>query len=223
MDLIGYPVEETVAWSVASGIVMAPQDLDGERPRPRKGLSRVEFFRYETYLKAVAEHGIVENRESDDLVRFAIEGEDFWEIVFGGSDGERRLGVPVTKEQLPQRVEDVLHASGISEAAIVPVGPWRDVLDLAAFDLATDEDWQDIDAEAALHMNGRDPLALLPIRFHLVQAMAKSILEHGDKPGEAFTVVASDAPLLVEVRNDGTATVRCLHEGVARELVKKLS
>jgi len=36
-------------------------------------------------------------------------------------------------------------------------------------------------------------------------------------------LVASDAPLLVEVRNDGTATVRCLHEGVARELVKKLS
>jgi len=182
----------------------------------------VEFFRYEIFVEAIAEHGTVARNDSDDLVRFENEGDETWSIEFGGSAGERSLAYGVTPEDLPQRIEDVLHASGVAEAAIIPAGQWRSVLDLAAFELASDELWQDIDAEAALHMNGRDPLALLPDQYHIVRTMARAIVEHGDSPAESITVLASDAPIVIEVRPDGTATVRCSHEAVARELVKKL-
>lgn len=181
----------------------------------------MEFFRYEKFVEAVGEHGTVP-REEGDIVRFEIEDEAPWSIALGGSDGEQSIGFDVTPENLPQRIEDVLHASGIAEAAIIPAGQWRNVLDLAAFELATDERWQDIDAEAALHMNGRDPLALLPDQYHIVQTMVKAIIENGDSPEEAFNVIASDAPLAIEIRPDGTATVRCQHEAIAREIVKKL-
>jgi len=182
----------------------------------------VEFFRYEIFLKAVSKYGTVARNESDEIVRFGLERDGVWSIELGGTDGERTIGIPVPPEKLGERIEDALYASGIAEAAIIPVGPWRNVLDLAAFELAADEQWQDIDAEAALHMNGHDPLALLADRFHIVQTMVRSIVEHGDKPEECLSVVASDAPLVVEARNDGTATVYVMHEAVAREIVKKL-
>lgn len=183
----------------------------------------MEFFRYKQFLEAVGELGTAAREESDEIVRFEIKGDDPWAIEIGGDAGERTLSIGCTPDQLPQRVDDVLHASGVAEAAIIPVGPWRKVLDLAAFELATDERWQDIDAEAALHMNGRDPLALLPEQYQIVQIMVRSIVENGDSPDEALTVVASDAPLVIEARPDGTATVRCEHEAIAREIVKKLS
>ena len=182
----------------------------------------MEFFRYEKYMQAVGEHGTVASPVSDSITSYTIEGDDIWSIELGGSDGEHTIGFAVSPEALPQRIEDVLHATGIAEAAIIPRAQWRDILDLAAFELATDEHWQDIDAEAALHMNGRDPLALLPDRFHIVQTMVKSIIEHGDSEKESLAIVASDAPITVEVRADGTATVRCMHEATAREIVKKL-
>ncbi len=182
----------------------------------------MEFFRYERYMQAVGEHGTVAQPVSDELTSFTIEGEDVWAIELGGSDGDHTIGFAVTPDALPQRIEDVLHASGIAEAAIIPRGQWRDILDLAAFELATDEHWQDIDAEAALHMNGRDPLAILPHRFHIVQTMVKSIIENGDSEKESLAIIASDAPITVEVRHDGTATLRCMHEATARGIVKKL-
>ncbi len=182
----------------------------------------MEFFRYEIFLKAVAEFGTVARPESDEIVRFDLNGDDVWTIELGGSDGEHSLGLAVTPDKLGERIEDILHASGIAEAAIIPFGPWRGVLDLAAFELAADEQWQDIDAEAALHMNGRDPLALLADHFHIVQTMIRSIVEHGETPGECLTIVASDAPLIAEARTDGTGTVHVLHEAVAREIFKKI-
>ena len=182
----------------------------------------MEFFRYERFVEAIAEHGTIARNVSDDMVRFENEGDETWSIELGGASGDRSLGYDVSPDDLPQRIEDVLHASGVAEAAVIPTSQWRHVLDLAAFELASDERWQDIDAEAALHMNGRDPLALLPDQYHIVQTMVRAIVEHGEKPEESLTVLASDAPIVIEVRPDGTATVRCSHEAVARELVKKL-
>src|SRR5690606_23716183 len=109
-------------------------------------------------------------------------------------------------ECLPQLVEDLLHKHKVNEALVIPVGYWRAVCDLLAIELATDTSWQDIDAEASLHLNTRDPLLITPRDFHIIPVMLRALLRStpDDTSGEHdLTFVAAGVGMVLEFRTSG--------------------
>lgn len=192
----------------------------------------MEFFDYNRACQELKGIGIVPEPVGE-AVRFnlakvprvspevhAIVISDGSEIADAPEGAERRT---VGRDRLPQLAEDLVHVVHLDEVLLIPVRKWGGVVNLVAFDLAEDESWLSIDAEASLHQNGRDPLQLGPPDMPLVSAMCKSLLEHGEGDEEAdLTIVATGAPLVIEFRCAGALVVRCGHAGIRDTLLSVL-
>ncbi len=167
------------------------------------------------------QQGIVEHQEGDFL-RLSVEDAKgvTRRLVIGAADeGEasddevRTIEAP--KDKLPEIAEGIVHRLHFQEAALIPSSKWQDVLDVAAFELATDEAWLDIDAEAAMHQKTRDPLLLLPGERHLIRTIVNAIMEHGDSEKQDLMLTSLDTLFLMRVRHSGALSIWCANDAVA--------
>jgi hypothetical protein len=181
----------------------------------------VEFLEYANAAPMLKSQGIVEQIEGD-VLRLSVEDEKgvTRRLVIGAPDEDeasdeavRKIEAP--KDDLAEIAESIVHRLHFAEAALIPVTRWQDVLDVAAFDLATDEAWLDIDAEATLHQKGRDPLMLLPNDRHLIKSIVSAILTNGDSEKHDLVVTALDTVFLMRVRHSGALAVWCANDAVA--------
>lgn len=193
----------------------------------------MEFLPYQDALATLEGNGVHVVEESD-LVRLELRSEragsmpmgDVVHIVVGpnaaseASDGEH--AVAVSLERVGEAIESIVHAAHLSEAVMIPAGQWRDVLDLVAFSLAGDEDWSDIDAEAALHQNSRDPLGLHQRQRHVVGKLVSALLENATDPRHGLSITALDAPIVIEIRSGKPVRVSCIGEEIASSLIESL-
>jgi hypothetical protein len=154
------------------------------------------------------------------LLRFRLESgeegdEDLQHLVIGAEsavkahNGATRTAV-CAADRVGKAVEEIIHKTHIAEWVVIPVGKWRSVLDLVAYTLAADEDWQSVDAEAALHMNTHDPLGFALGERHAVSALISALGEGATGPEHGITSASIDAPILLETRHDGTLSVWCV-------------
>ncbi|MEO1131011.1 MAG: hypothetical protein AAFX05_15065, partial [Planctomycetota bacterium] len=109
-----------------------------------------------------------------------------------------------------------------SEVGLIPAATWRSILDVAAFDLASDEMWLDIDAEAAMHQTGRDPLLLIPSDRPLIKTIIDALMAHGDAPQHGLHIIALEAPFVMSVSHEGRLNVWCANDAVADLIVSVL-
>lgn len=181
----------------------------------------MEFLEYDKAAPVLKKQGIVEHKEGDFL-RLSLNDEKgvTRRLIIGEPDeaeaGDDAIGkVEAGKDELAEIAEAIVHRLHFSEAALVPVTRWQDVLDVAAFDLATDEAWLDIDAEATLHQKGRDPLILLPNDRHLIKTFVGAILKNGDAPKHDVVITALDSVFLMRVRHNGSLAIWCANDAVA--------
>src|SRR5690606_33903642 len=79
--------------------------------------------------------------------------------------------VQIEKPRLSKVVEHIMHLLNFEQVLLIPVGKWRKVFDAVAFSLASNEDWQAMDATATVELNTRDPLLCDPGDFHTVIAL----------------------------------------------------
>lgn len=128
--------------------------------------------------------------------------------------------VRTTKDRLPEIAESALHMLHLDEVMLIPTGTWGDIINLVAFDLATDEIWLSIDAEASLHQTRRDPLVLGAAEMSLVATMGSSLLKNGENDKTNLTIAATGAPLLLELSCKGILRVWCAHEEVRDHLTE---
>ncbi|MEM9082210.1 MAG: hypothetical protein AAGB34_01345 [Planctomycetota bacterium] len=115
-----------------------------------------------------------------------------------------------------EKVLGVLH---VGEAILIPAKRWRDVLDVAAFDLATHEEWLDVDSEATLHQNRRDPLAVPPFQKHIVGALLNACAEHGESEGSNLFVTTMGSKLVIEAHYEGYLRVHLVSDAVLDTLL----
>jgi len=193
----------------------------------------VEFLPYADAVRALAGHGIIARPEGD-FVRFTLNPPA---PARGAQDGAvRRIAlavapgaqhgcdqlVTIPAERLCKAPEHILHRAHATEFQLIPVARWRPLLDLLAFDLAADEDWAEVDADAALHQNGRDPLGLLSRQRHLVSIIAAGILGGACGPEHDLTIAAVDSPVVIELRHGGLIVLTCVGHALADSLLSAI-
>jgi len=189
----------------------------------------VEFYVYKDAVDELKQGGVVPS-ESNDHVHFRLEKTskvvtETRELLIGAdvSDaGENVRAVEASKERLPDIVEAIIHKNHMTEALLVPVGTWKGIVDLLAFELAEDETWQEIDSQAALNLNTRNPMLIGPEEMHIVKRMVEGLLKNGESPDSDLTIMAVGAPLVFEFRCSGQVHAWCPNAAVVDEIVSSV-
>jgi hypothetical protein len=188
----------------------------------------VEFLPYAQVRRTLADHGIVEQVEGDRL-RLALRDSATKGaaraacVVFGEGglrNGARRIPMPA--DRAGETAERLLHKAHINDFVMIPAERWRPILDVIAFDLANNPDWHEVDADASLHQNTREPLGMMARQRALVREMLDSL--HRNAPAGAcdVTIAALDSPFVLEACPRGTLTLQC-PEAIAETLVHALA
>ncbi len=204
----------------------------------------MEFLNYKAAVAELRPSGLVEIVEgapadpdgnASDLVRFTLEPNSkgvkaVHSAAIGVSkalsacadevDGTTAIS---SAEPLAQLVEDVLHKHKVTEAMVIPVGKWRALCDLLAIELADDQSWQDIDTEASLHLNSRDPLLLTTRDFHILPKMLEALRRatSDDATGaHDLSIVAAGVGLVLEFRPSGALLMIATNPSFCAELAE---
>jgi hypothetical protein len=195
----------------------------------------VEFLNYKATLAELRPSGLVEIPEGDNeaLLRFSLASNGktvkaTHRAAIGSEAALAHAGAVETAttiadpaESLPQLVEDLLHKHKVNEALVFPVGHWRAVCDLLAYELAADTSWQDIDAEASLHLNTRDPLLITPRDYHIIPLMLGALIRSApdDASGEHdLTFVAAGVGMILEFRTSGAVVMTAANPSFCAEM-----
>ena len=160
----------------------------------------------------------------DDLVRFRVDRDDAATLsiaVRPAADADFKLNTD-SGAAIAELLDDVLHAMHIQSALVVPVGRWRAVLDLVAFDLAADEDWREIDAEASLHQRSRDPLEIPPDQRQTMLRLVAAVLNNGDAEQQDITILAPGVGVIIDVRHPAELRVTTANRVTLESLAGKL-
>ncbi len=185
----------------------------------------MEFLEYKETLAHLKSHGVVERAEGsgeDQLIRFDLDDSEQppASVRIGIVDASESEVIQRDRSSLGDAAEAIVAGMHIDEIAIFPTKRWREILDLVAFDLAEDEAWLEVDAEAAMHQNGRDPLVLVPRDRHLLTTLINALMNHAESPLHEITVVAMDAPVIIQVGHTGVLNVSCANEAMLDKIAR---
>ncbi|MFG0257947.1 MAG: hypothetical protein ACF8GE_08615 [Phycisphaerales bacterium JB043] len=127
----------------------------------------------------------------------------------------------IERERLPEFCEDMLHSLKLDEAMLIPHHTWGTIVNIAAFDLVDNDAWLQIDAEASLHQNKRDPLEIGPPDFSFIPCLYASLLEHGEDEAADVSLLTLGAPIIVDLRHTGSIVISCASAGLLDTLLEK--
>jgi hypothetical protein len=186
----------------------------------------VEFVSYDEALNLLRQHRIEEApqgearlhlrlMDDDDVVQLHLAGRDCSTAPVRGANR-----VAVEKIELGGVVEQILHKLNVSEALLIPVGKWRMVFDAVAFSLASNADWQEIDAVAAVQLHTRDPLMCGPVDFHTVRALLDALFKDAETPEQGLSIITTAVPILIEVVPEGAVRIGVASAVLADEIVE---
>lgn len=124
----------------------------------------------------------------------------------------------VPREKAGEVLEHILHKLHVEPVLILPIGRWRSVFDVLTPALADNEQWMDIDSEATIELNTRDPLLFKLRDLHLLRTVVENVLKHSETLDQGISIAATQAPLLVEVEPAGGVLLTIGNEGLADEV-----
>ena len=185
----------------------------------------MEFLSYTDVRDRFSDLMLTEQPDGEDRVSLALEipEVDVTRVVFGDAgdaSGENVRHVPRDRADIVPAVDGVLHRLHLNEVGVLPAGEWRGVLDLAAFELASDEAWNDFEAEASMHMNGRDVLMFRSPEYSVLQIIVKAMMDHADEPAHDLLMISLTTPFLMRLTHTGGLVVSCANESIADEVAQ---
>lgn len=176
----------------------------------------MEFVVYQDVLPGMQELGVVEVEDADGLSRLELEPGKNLKVIHVKCPASRvepypeaSMVVDRSREEIERLLQHILHRLHIAEVLVIPVSCWREVINCVAYDLASDEAWQEMDAVSAIHQNTRNPLAVTPAEYHVLYEMVVSLFNNGSGPRHDLVITSDVAPLLIEVFHDGALSLTC--------------
>lgn len=185
----------------------------------------MEFVKEQEVLDLLKDLGI-EREQEDELVFLEMaRSDDIVQVLMktDTSAAEPKPGatvVNVSREQLPRLVDGAVQRLHLRQVLLIPLAPWRRVFDCVAFAMATNEDWQDIDAAATVELNQRDPLLCEPGDFHTLEALVTALLENAEETNQGLYLTSTASPVLVEIVPDGAVRFSVANRALADELLE---
>lgn len=185
----------------------------------------MEFVKDQEVLGLLRDNGITQKPAENDLVYLHLSADEAVRLCLQTpqaadcvEEGGRVIELP--KEQLASAIEEIVHRLHLKQVLLVPVARWAKIFDAVAFSLADNEDWQEFDATATVERNTRDPLLCEPRDFHTLNALVQAILSDAEGPDQCLLLTTTAAPLLVEIRPEGTIKVSCGTQVMADEVAE---
>ncbi len=122
-------------------------------------------------------------------------------------------------EHLAPTLETILHKLHLAPLHIFPHARWRPILDRVSFGLASNEAWQEIDSQASLEQNTRDPLACGPRDLHTLRELVRVLLADGEPdPAASIAIVAAGQRLIAHVEPGRPIRIDVAHPQVAAQV-----
>jgi len=173
----------------------------------------LEFVQEAEVRDLLRDHGIVEVSEKEDLSRLRMESPGGVSGLQFQVEGAPSTGVDdaevitVKPDLLADCIDRVFHRLHLYELILIPVSKWRNVFDAVAFSMTSNEDWQEFDHSATVELNTRDPLFCEAADFQLLSSLVQALLSDGEDSDHGMAIVATGAPVMVEVLPPGTVLV----------------
>jgi hypothetical protein len=189
----------------------------------------VEFVHEKEIDALIEDYNLSRVTEGDDRVYIRMEDSDdtvHVHLACAASQAEPVAGatmVSAEKDRLPAIIEHIIHLLHMEQIVLVPVGKWRRVFDAVAFSLASNEDWQEMDATASVELNTRDPLLCEPADFHTLIALIEALFNDADQPDQGIVMLTAAAPVLIEIVPDGAVRIALATPALADQLEDVLS
>ena len=120
-------------------------------------------------------------------------------------------------------IDSILHKLHHNQIIIIPVGKWRSIFDVVAFSLASNEEWQAVDAAASVELNTRDPLLAESSDLHLLCDLVKALMQDSDQPDQGITMITAGVPVALELVPAGGVRMSFGNQAVAEEIAEVYS
>jgi hypothetical protein len=191
----------------------------------------VEFIEFDEAVEALRDLGIQPRLQDADHLFFEPRPEPQPEplghlhLADVSSTSAPRNGariIELPKDRIPDAALNMVGQLHLSQLILVPVGKWRSVFDAVAFSMASNEEWQAVDAMATVELNTRDPLLCEPGDYHTLRALIAALLQDAQSPDQGFTIAATATPFLAEIVPDGAVRVTVGNEVMADEIEEGL-
>ena len=190
----------------------------------------MEFVEESEVMGLLRQHGIVPSPPKDEgpvhLQMADGAGVVRLHLAASGSAAtpdDRAEVMNMEADRLPAAIDDIMGKLRLTQLLLIPVSPWRHVFDAVAFSLAENEDWQEIDTQATVELNTRDPLLCEPGDFQTVSALIRALLNDAESPEQGLMLTTTEAPLLVEVIPEGAVRVTLGNQVMADEIAEALA
>lgn len=173
----------------------------------------MDFVEYQDVLPALKDLGVEEVEDGDGLSRLELGPSKNLKIIHVKAPESRVDPYPEaevserSKDEIAELVRELLNRLHLAELLVVPVSTWRDVITCVAYDLAEDEEWQEMDAVSAIHQNTRNPLAITQPEYNVLNDMIASLFRNGESPKHDVIITSDMAPLLIEIFHDGAISI----------------
>lgn len=187
----------------------------------------MEFVGFGDVRNELRSRGVVESQRSDGSIRLSIDAAKHPTSVLLASPpaaastaGCHRVGhcVECPAERAAAALETVLHKLHLAPLYIIPVGTWRPIFDVVSFDLASNEAWQEIDSQASIQQNTRDPLVCGPRDLHTLRELVRVLLANGEPDClQALSVVATGHSIVAQIEAKRPIQIELANAQVAEQ------
>lgn len=187
----------------------------------------MEFIQYDETAPVLKELGILQSRNDEEQLRFVLEAHAEKEVqcvyiatsecTVDGPDDATRLTQDI--DAIIHTIDHIFHNLHLTQFLLIPIGKWRRVFDAVAFSMASNEDWQEIDAAATVELNTRDPLICGPADVQVVMSLISALFSDAETVDQGFTITTTAVPLLIEIVPEGAACISVGTKALADEIL----
>ncbi len=174
------------------------------------------FVKHEDLLPSLEKQGLVKVEDELGLIRFEF-NPDVEVCAYHIQDPTSRV-LPFpdavisqrSKDSLPETLDHLLSRIHLNEVLVIPAGVWKDVMNCVAYDMAKDEDWGEIDAIVAMHLNTRNALAVPRSETRILIELVQALFKNATEPRQDITLVSEDRSVFFEIFGDGAISLTCV-------------
>lgn len=188
----------------------------------------MEFVNYGEAISLLKRQGIREREDSPERTSLELhvpDGVSHLHIAAEGCSLSPENGARVksiARDQLAPTLEHLIKKLNLREVLLVPVAKWRKIFDAVAFSLASNEDWQEVDAAATVELNTRDPLLCEPADVHTLQALIAALLNDAEGPDQGLCLTTTSSPLMIEFIPEGALRISVGNPALADQVAQTL-